>query len=110
MFVFQEEAMVLRFAQVPPHEPVEQIEHLLQFLVGQPFDQGLYVTVIGEFLQVIDKGLFIRIPVESEADKTVVFFNKRMGMLGHFFFPIQKKMVCRGGEQGVRRFRPSFPV
>lgn len=82
------------------HETVEEIEGLLQLFVGHALDQGPCMGVVGELLKVVNEGGLIGRPVEPEADKPVVFFDKIMGMLRHFSFPNRKKMVCRGMFHG----------
>jgi hypothetical protein len=64
-------------------QPADQLENLLQFPVFQSADERLDEIVVGKFLQVINNGVFVRLPIGPESYQAVVGFHKSMRVFGH---------------------------
>jgi hypothetical protein len=76
MRLLEKEAMVFPVAQVPAQQTGEQGKELGNLLVRHPLDQGPGQGVVSHLLQVVNQGVFVGLPIEAEADESVVFLNE----------------------------------
>jgi hypothetical protein len=99
--VFQEQAVILFGAQVLFQQSAEVVEKGQQFPVRHALDQCLHQFVVGELLQVVDQGVFIRRPIDPESDEAIKPFDKKMGVFGHLcYIPFLTRRSATGSGTG----------
>lgn len=78
--------MVLIFTQMVLQKTAEEIEDVLPFFIRHSLDKGSGKRVIGYLLEIVNKGVLIRVTIQTETDKALKGFDKTMGVFHHVWY------------------------
>jgi hypothetical protein len=68
---------------MPAQQPVDEIEDLDHLTIVQALDDRCNDGIVGELLKIADDGFLVGVPVESEADESIVGFDESVSVSVH---------------------------